>query len=85
MTLSIPEPLYKEMKKHKEIKWSEAARKGIIRELLNTTKEIHGKDLLQMFSKKTQETIDTLRDKSKEDSEEWLKKMRARDRKRVHF
>ncbi len=29
ITLSIPEELYKKMKKHKEIKWSEIARKAI--------------------------------------------------------
>ncbi|MDP3729093.1 MAG: hypothetical protein Q8R18_06620 [bacterium] len=83
MTLSIPDPLYKEIKKHKEIRWSEAARKGIILELLHVQKEIHGRDLLSLFSKKTQETIDSLRDQSKEDSEQWLKKMRERDRKRI--
>lgn len=83
MTLSIPDSLYAEIKKHKEIRWSEAARRGILLELLHVQKEISGKDLFSLFSKKTQETIDSLRDRSREDSEEWLKKMRERDRKRV--
>ncbi len=30
ITLSIPEEIHKVMKKHKEVKWSEVARKAII-------------------------------------------------------
>lgn len=30
MTLAVPEDLYKIMQKHKEIKWSEVARRAII-------------------------------------------------------
>ncbi len=74
MTLSIPDPLYEEMKKHKEIKWSEVARKSIIRELLNTKKKISGKELLNLLSKETQEKIESLKRLDKEDWENWTKK-----------
>jgi len=29
MTLAIPEPIYRVMKRHKEVKWTEVARKAI--------------------------------------------------------
>mgnify|MGYP001570054485 FL=1 len=57
ITLSIPDKWYEEMKKHKEVRWSEAARKGIIRELVRTQKEFEGRELLAMFSKETQKNI----------------------------
>jgi hypothetical protein len=33
MTLSLPEDLHREMRKHKDIRWSEVARRALSREL----------------------------------------------------
>jgi hypothetical protein len=33
MTLSIPEELHREMRKHKDVRWSEVARRALNREL----------------------------------------------------
>lgn len=48
MTLSIPNELYKELKKHKELKWSEVAREAIVRKLeeLKLVDQLLGKSTL---------------------------------------
>ena len=43
ITLSVPDEVYKEMKRHPEIKWSEIARESIVRKLMmekNLRKEL---------------------------------------------
>ena len=57
ITLSVPDELYKEMKKHPEIKWSEAAREGITRQISQLRGVISGKDLLQRLDSETREAI----------------------------
>ena len=52
ITLSIPPEIYEKMKKHKEVKWSEVARKAIIEYLEKLEKgglEISSEDLLRML------------------------------------
>lgn len=57
ITLSIPDELHEEMKKHPEIKWSEAAREGIRRQMSQLTGIISGRELLKRLSPDTQEAI----------------------------
>ena len=57
ITLSIPDELYKEIKKHPEIKWSEAAREGIKQQLYEIKGVISGKELLKRLSPETQRAI----------------------------
>ena len=57
MTLSIPDELYKEIKKHPHIKWSEAAREGIKQQLYNLGGVISGKDLIKRLSPETQRAL----------------------------
>lgn len=33
MTFSVPEDLHKEMRRHKDVRWSEVARRALVREL----------------------------------------------------
>ena len=49
ITLSLPDEIYSKMKKHKEIKWSEVARKAIIEYLnkIESKSEYSTKDLLK--------------------------------------
>ena len=59
ITLSIPDDLYEEMKKHKEIKWSEIARQSLWNhaqklELLNnllSKSELTEKDAIELGKK----------------------------------
>ena len=57
ITLSVPDKLYEEMKKHPEIKWSEAAREGIKRQISQLGGVISGKDLLRRLDSETREAI----------------------------
>ena len=50
ITLSVPDSVYEEMKKHPEIKWSEVARKSIIEKTVLLKKSVHSKDLLNLLS-----------------------------------
>ncbi len=45
ITLSLPEFVYREMKRHPEVKWSEVARQSIVLKLV-TLDEINADDLL---------------------------------------
>ena len=47
ITLSVPRELYEQMKKHPEIKWSEAARQGITAQLAIVGGVISGKVLVE--------------------------------------
>ncbi|NJF25184.1 hypothetical protein [Thermococcus sp. Bubb.Bath] len=63
ITLSVPPDVYKKMKEHSEIRWSEVARKAIVGYLERLEKgnlELPAKDILKMlgkdFEKKVTET-----------------------------
>ena len=47
ITLSVPREMYDQMKQHPEIKWSEAARKGIVEQLAVVGGIISGKELIR--------------------------------------
>ncbi len=57
LTLSIPDPVYSEMKKHPEIKWSAVAREAIIEKTTLLKKSMHTKDFLRLLSPETQKEI----------------------------
>lgn len=57
ITLSLPDEMYKEMKKHPEIKWSQAAREGIKRQLSQMTGVVSGKELLEKLSPETRRAL----------------------------
>jgi predicted CopG family antitoxin len=63
ITLSVPPEVYKKMKEHSEIRWSEVARRAIIEYLERLEKdnlELPARDILKMlgkdFEKKVTET-----------------------------
>ena len=85
ITLSIPEDMYKKMKEHKEIKWSEAARKGIRLELMQLQKVTNGNELLASLPEETRKAIKEIGKLPKEDWEQWHKKMRAKDKQRATY
>ena len=56
ITLSVPMELFKEMKKHKELKWSEIARQAIKRRL----EELRAADKLLEHSELTEEDAERI-------------------------
>ena len=57
ITLSIPDDVYKEMKRHPEIKWSQVARETIIQKTKQLKGTIHGRDILKMLSPEAQKDV----------------------------
>ena len=82
ITLSISEDVYKEMKRHPEIKWSEVARKSIIEKANLLRGSIHSKDLLMRLPEETRERIAKTSDK---DWKKFSKETRKKDWERVKF
>jgi predicted CopG family antitoxin len=54
LTLSVPDDLYDEMKKHPEIRWSEVARQALVKKL----DDLRRLDALLSGSKLTDEDVD---------------------------
>ena len=82
ITLSIPDEVYEEMKKHPEIKWSEVARQSIIKKTLSLRNPISGKELLKLLPQDTQKSIKSA-DKTK--TIEFYKKMKEKEWKRKKY
>jgi Mn-dependent DtxR family transcriptional regulator len=61
ITLTVPEEMYKEMKKHRELKWSDIARQAFRRKL----KEIKLVDELLSKSELTEDDAETIGHKIK--------------------
>ena len=51
ITLSIPDEIYTEMKKHPEIKWSEIARQNIVEKTLLMKRGLHTKEIFKILAK----------------------------------
>lgn len=83
ITLSIPDDLRKEMKKHPEIKWSEAARKGIREQIAGLKGIVRGEDLLKSFPESVRKANEELKKFSKEDWEDWHKNVKEKEWKRT--
>ncbi|HDI86404.1 MAG TPA: hypothetical protein ENF83_03240 [Candidatus Korarchaeota archaeon] len=60
ITLSIPEDLYREMKKHPEVRWSEVARQAIRRYLMSLRDELSGEEILEDLPEDVREALEGL-------------------------
>ena len=82
ITLSIPDELYREIKKYPQIKWSEAARHGIKQQLSQLKGVISGKELLARLSPETRIALERI------PHSKWVegyKKMKESERRRLRF
>ncbi len=82
ITLSIPDEIYAEMKKHPEIKWSEIARRNIIEKTIMLKKKVSGKELLKLLPPETQKSLQEANEK---ESKEFYKKVREKGWKRTKY
>ena len=83
ITLSVPSQLYEEMKKHKEINWSEIARKSI-EEKLSELKDItEGKELAKKLDPETRRTLEEISKLPKKDWINYYRKVREKEWKRT--
>ena len=83
ITLSIPDEIYRKMKKYSEIKWSEVVRKAIVdylKKLEESKTEISTKELLEELSDDFKKCLDEL---DFEKALEGYKKMRDEEWKRI--
>ena len=82
MTLSVPDDMLKEMKKHPEIKWTEVARQSFLGRLRLLKGTMTTKDFFKLLSPDTQKSM------LETDEKGWTqfsKKMRQKDRERARF
>ncbi len=82
ITLSVPDEVRKEMKKHPEIRWSEIARQSIIEKALLLKKSIHSKDLINFLPPETKKSIELADEKS---SMKFYKSMKGLEWKRKKY
>ena len=83
ITLSIPEDIYKKMKKYSEIKWSEVIRKAIVdylEKLEESKTEISSEELLNELGDEFKESLNKL---DFEKAIEGYKRMRENEWKRT--
>ncbi len=83
ITLSIPDDVYKKMKEHSEIRWSEVVRKAIVdylKKLEESRKEISTKELLEELGGDFKKSLNEL---SLEKAIEGYEKMRDGEWKRI--
>ena len=85
ITLSIPDEMHQEMKRHPEIKWSEAARKGIREQLLEMKGILKGEDWLNSLPSSTKNRIRELKKLPKEDWRKWHKQVKEKEWKKARF
>ncbi len=83
ITLSVPREMYEEMKRHPEIKWSEAAREGIRNRLVLAGGIISGKELLKMLPEETRKGVEEISKLSKEDWKEYYKGVKESEKRRL--
>ena len=83
ITLSIPDELYEEMKKHREMKWSEIARRSIAEEVGKKKGVMKGTDFFNRLPEETKEGIREVSTFSKSDWKKFHKKMKAKEWKRA--
>jgi len=75
ITLSIPEELYRKMKKHPEVRWSEVARKAII-EFLRKLEGEFKTSTDELLEELGRDFVKDLSEISFEQAVEWYEKMR---------
>jgi len=83
ITLSIPDQLYKIMKKYKEVNWSEVARRAIVETLLRLKASDEGLTLEELsMLLELREMKEEVREYSFEREAELLRKIKAREKRR---
>lgn len=82
ITLSVPDDVYREMKKHPEIKWSEIARQSIIQKTALLKNRMHSLELFNLLSTDTKKGIGTI---SEKEAIEFYKKMERKAWKRKKY
>lgn len=80
ITLSVPQELVLEMKKHPEIKWSEAARAGIRQQLAQVHGLQQGTEWLQRLPEQTRKGLEQVRHL---DWRKWHKRVKEKEWKRA--
>ena len=83
ITLSIPDELYKEIKKYPQIKWSEAARHGIKQQLSQLKGVISGKELLSKLSPETRRALERTSNLPDSDWKKYYKKLKESEKRRL--
>ena len=83
ITLSIPDELYKEIKKHPHIKWSEAARVGIKQQLSQLGGVISGKELIKKLNPETKRALERISNIPESDWKEHYKKLKESEKRRL--
>ncbi len=81
ITLSIPGEVYERIKKHPEVKWSQAARQGILDKLGEVEGIMRGEDFFNSLPAGTRAGIDGVA--AKKGWGEYHKKARAKEWKRT--
>ncbi|MBI4452225.1 hypothetical protein HY637_02245 [Candidatus Woesearchaeota archaeon] len=83
ITLSVPDELYEEMKKHPEIKWSEAARQGIRQQMSYTMGVVSGKELLSRLSPDARAALERISNLPKGVLRKQYNKMKESEKRRM--
>ena len=83
ITLSVPDELYEEMKRHPEIKWSESARQGIRQQLSGLKGMISGKELLSKLSPDTRAALERISNMPQGVVRSQYKKMKESEKRRL--
>lgn len=83
ITLSVPDELYREMKNHPEIKWSEAARQGINQQMARIKGVVSGNELLSKLSPDTRAALERISNLPQSAVRKQYKKMRESEKRRL--
>ncbi len=83
ITLSLSRELYAEMKRHREINWSEIARKSIEEKLSELKDVTEGKELANKLDPETKRILEAISKLPKKDWVDYYKKMRRKEWKRT--
>ena len=83
ITLSIPKEIYERMKKHPEIKWSEAARIGINLQLQKVENMISGKELVKRLPPDVRADLEKISKLPVSDWKNYYKKIKEGEKRRL--
>lgn len=83
ITLSVPVGMYEQMKQHPEIKWSEAARRGISEQLAVVGGIISGKELIRRMPLDVRAAFERISKLSVSDWKEHYRKIKERGKERL--
>ncbi len=81
--MSVPAEMYEQMKQHPDVKWSEAARRGIMEKLAEVGGVISGKALLSMLPEETRKGIEDISKLSKESWRRYYDGIKESERRRL--